>query len=563
MRQANKHEITMGYEAELHGDGTVKRRLIHRDTGSTQAKPQNIQRYPVAAANEWPQKPKLARQEKLSVSNESDFTPIRRPNRFSATVITAIVFVTFAWSIQSLYLSDKQTYKSIANKTAEDDITNLVPATVDNKSNVKHIAESILGDNDWSDDRIQLFLTSWNHLDETATHEILHSQWYELFTAKLKQKIMSQPGIQSNQSKANGTEFLLTLALVTGILNSENQSATAKTKYNKLLDEIAKEISKAEQKSKQASETAESEATLNARLKKQYYIPEPTLVAPAAEKPKLTAVSQARQVQISNADITATLHEYKKTYESGNIDAITRLFSVTPQNSKILNQHLNSLKSIFDNSDNRSINFYESNWNLNKDSASVTTKINTSIEFNHNKGTQYAVAKAKLYFQKTNNTVVITDFSILDRRVSVIPGNNKPLPVARTKKSEDNNKIPTTSELQDITSQLITSYESGDLQKFLSIMSNDIKTNDRTDIAGVKQDYQELFNTTAGRQMYLQNMKWTNESVGSKGTGDMKVIISGKDGDAIYTMTGKIQIVAQKINEKVLITHLYHIERAK
>ena len=554
----------MAYEAELHSDGSVKRRLNHRESIARRINQPHLQSFPTVAANQRLQSAKVSRDATLTVSNESNFRPIRRPNRFSTIVVTAIVLVIFAWSMQSLYLSEKQTYKSITNKAADDDITNLVPATLDNKSNVKQIAETILGDNDWNDNRIEAFLNSWNQLNESSTQEILHSQWYELFSAKLKQKIISQPGIGSNQNKANDSELLLTLALVTGILNSENQTAAAKTKYNKLLDEIAKEISQAEQKSKLATVTAESEATLNEQLKKQYsYVPEPIRAAPIAEKPKLTPVSQMQQVKISSTDITATLQEYKKMYESGNADALKRLFAAATPNSKSINQHLSSLKTIFKNSSNRSINFYESKWELNNDTASMTTKINSSIEFNRNKGTQYSVAKAKLNFHKENNTVVITDFSILDRRVSVIPGNNKPIPVKQPKNPKENNNIPTSTDLQNITSQLITSYESGDLQKFLSILSKDIKTNDRTNIAGVKQDYQELFSSTAGRQMYLQNMKWTNESVGAKGTGDMKVIISGKDGNAVYTMTGKIQIVAQKFNDKVLITHLYHIERAK
>ena len=95
------------------------------------------------------------------------------------------------------------------------------------------------------------------------------------------------------------------------------------------------------------------------------------------------------------------------------------------------------------------------------------------------------------------------------------------------------------------------------------MLSTEIKTNDRIDLSGVKEDYSELFSTTNDRQMFIQNLKWTNESIGAKGIGDLEVLIFSEDGNTVYSMEGKIQIVAQKIDNKVKITHLYHIEREK
>ena len=63
--------------------------------------------------------------------------------------------------------------------------------------------------------------------------------------------------------------------------------------------------------------------------------------------------------------------------------------------------------------------------------------------------------------------------------------------------------------------------------------------------------------------MFIQNLKWNNEKIGAKGTGDLEVVVLSDEGNPVYSMEGKIQIVAQKIDHDVKITHLYHIEREK
>jgi hypothetical protein len=192
----------------------------------------------------------------------------------------------------------------------------------------------------------------------------------------------------------------------------------------------------------------------------------------------------------------------------------------------------------------------------------VESKFNSSVEFKNGKGKQYTVAEVTMKLQKVNGKVTISRFNVLNRKVNVITNN-------RANISESSNNVddivhfPTAAELQDITTQLVTSYETGDLKHFVSLFSKEIKTNDRIDLAGVTKDYSELFSTTSDRQMFIQNLKWNNEKIGAKGTGDLEVVVLSDEGNPVYSMEGKIQIVAQKIDHDVKITHLYHIEREK
>ena len=187
------------------------------------------------------------------------------------------------------------------------------------------------------------------------------------------------------------------------------------------------------------------------------------------------------------------------------------------------------------------------------------------MEFLNGKGTQYTVARMKLFVMKQDNRLVISRVNILDRKVSVVTNDRQPLSSSNRMLTALSNKveIPTAAELQDVTTQLVTAYETGDLAHFISLFAQEIKTNDRIDLEGVKQDYAQLFASTDDRQMFIQNLKWSNETIGAKGTGDLEVIILSEEGKTVYSMEGKIQIVAQKIDNKVKITHLYHIERSK
>ncbi|WP_455366729.1 nuclear transport factor 2 family protein, partial [Kaarinaea lacus] len=114
-----------------------------------------------------------------------------------------------------------------------------------------------------------------------------------------------------------------------------------------------------------------------------------------------------------------------------------------------------------------------------------------------------------------------------------------------------------------LTTQLVTAYETGDIDRFTSLFSEDAKTNDRIALQGIRQDYAKLFTTTSDRQMFIQNLKWVDAEIGAKGFGDLEVVVLSPNSNNVYSMKGKIQIVAQLLDGKTKITHLYHIEHQK
>jgi hypothetical protein len=197
--------------------------------------------------------------------------------------------------------------------------------------------------------------------------------------------------------------------------------------------------------------------------------------------------------------------------------------------------------------------------------AIVTSPYRAVLELKNNKGTQNISADASIRIHSVGHSLRISSVHLVNSKVNVQTPDM--LSASLNKKSitdqSRNAKRPTPAQLQYITTQLITAYEAGDINKFSSLFAEDVKSNDRLDRAGLMKDYQQLFNTSSDRQMFIQNMHWQNEPIGAKGTGDLQVMVLSENGSDVYSMEGKIEIVAQRRNNKVLITHLYHIERQK
>ena len=116
---------------------------------------------------------------------------------------------------------------------------------------------------------------------------------------------------------------------------------------------------------------------------------------------------------------------------------------------------------------------------------------------------------------------------------------------------------PTAAQLQDMVTQFISAYEIGDLERFDSLFSINAKSNDHTNLATIKQEYQELFAATVDRQLFINDLNWSFVENKAKGVGKMHALIVSKD-DSVRVITGKIQFVAEKAGNKAIITHLYH-----
>lgn len=118
---------------------------------------------------------------------------------------------------------------------------------------------------------------------------------------------------------------------------------------------------------------------------------------------------------------------------------------------------------------------------------------------------------------------------------------------------------PTAAELQDIVVRFVKAYEGGELALFESIFASNAKTNEQSNLDGIKHDYSELFANTTDRQLFITSLDWVFEENLAKGVGELNALVLIKN-EGVRKIQGKIQFVAEKYDSKVRITHLYHYD---
>jgi len=485
--------------------------------------------------------------------------------RYTMYSTAFFVILGFSWSLLAILTPSTQ---SLIQDTALD------AAALDERTaselQLERIANLIIRDGNWTDTRIALFLREWNRSTSDAREIFKTKAWYQHFSYRLNNKFRQEQEIGAfvDQDNMSSTHPIMKLALALGIADPQINyvaSGTGEQQINELADEVAQELALVEQAKlaeQQEDSSNDSNISLNNLLKEKYA---ETSVSPDTKKQVVPAVSastdrnpEEEQTFISEADVTRVLEKYKTAYELGDMQKLTSLFGVNDPESgkKILAQLKNNYEFVFANSNKRNVKFNRVSWRIQGNNAIVDSDYQASIELKNDKGVQSVNAKARIELQQSNRDITINRLELIDSKVNVV---TPELNLVSVKKKPD---APTAAELQDVVTRLIGAYESGNIKLLTSLFAKDAKTNDRDGLKGIEDDYTKLFATTSERQMFVQGMEWSQDKNFAKGSGDLEAIIFAENGESVYTMKGKIQIVARRIDDKVLITHLYHIERS-
>jgi hypothetical protein len=542
-RTATAHESNAS-EAIVSIDGRIQRRIPNYETVVINISDSNETSAARKAINDdFANIPVLL--DSVAISNETSF--VRK--KHGTFILGTVVSITFLWSMYSLFFLQKAEIDSNSQPLP-------VSSTyeINHQQKLKQLSELVLQDNDWNNSRINSILEHWSNLETPEQTQLTESAWFQHFTFAISQQIKQQDMIAATVDRSLENDPLLQLAIAMGISKENGLSAetsASRGKYQALVDQIKNEIAAAESSAKTAQQTMESEATLNNLLREKF--------AASNQQP-----SSNSALPITDVEITALLESYKEAYESGNLNALSELFGVNTS-SDAENQLITNFENVINNTAKRYINFYEFTWQPDTDGLVISTKYNAMLEFTGKKGTQHIVATAKIIAAQKAKHMQIASFQVLDSQVSAvsntldIPSEDKSIPEIEPATIN----IPNAAQLQDLTTQLVTAYETGDIDHFASLFSSDAKTNDRLDLNGIREDYRQLFQSTTDRQMFIQNLQWTDASIGAKGIGDLEVIVLSNNTNTVYSMKGKIQLVVQRLDGKTLITHLYHIERPK
>jgi hypothetical protein len=497
--------------------------------------------------------------------------------RYAMYSTVIVVVLVFSWSLLTLLMPSST--KSFIHNEATDAVT--MEERASSELQLERIANLIIRDGEWNDTRIKLFLREWGKNTPSTREEFKTTAWYQHFSFRLKNKFHQEReiGAFADQDNLASTHSIMQLALALGIADPNiNYAAVGRDskQIDELAEEVTQELARLEETKLAGQQAAANKASVDYGASMNKYLKEELGVAsaptdvqspPGVAKPvsvvKQSEVIAATEPSISASDIDRVINKYVSAYELGDIQQMTALFGVDnpAQGNKILEQLKKNYELVFANSQKRSVSFQGINWRIQGPMAIVSSDYQANIELKDNKGVQSVEARARVELQLMNNELKIGHLELLDRQINVI---TPELRLAST--SNNNNKpkrpdAPTAAELQDIVTRLVGAYESGNIKTLTSLFAKDAKTNDRDGIKGIAEDYTQLFASTSERQMFIQGMEWSQDRNYAKGSGDLEATVFAQGGQSVYTMKGKIQIVAKRIDDKVLITHMYHIER--
>ena len=105
-----------------------------------------------------------------------------------------------------------------------------------------------------------------------------------------------------------------------------------------------------------------------------------------------------------------------------------------------------------------------------------------------------------------------------------------------------------------------TAYQAGDLDKLMDLYALNVRTNNQTNLAGVRGEYQSLFVGSTERSIKFSNLNWEREENYARGTGQYAVSVLRKGERAASEETGKITLQLENRSGKLQITRFYSSE---
>jgi len=477
-----------------------------------------------------------------------------------ACIIAAIAFLLYGNRLTTRYFMPQNAPTVVVQQNSNTNV----------EQELEKITSLIIQDREWNFSRINKLINYWKLLDTPERSRVADTVWYQHFVFVLQNKLMDlQNSAGFYEAKNTASENpLIGLATTMGIsvpVANPRQRDGASQRLEDIVHEVASELKKHE--AEQATRTTEGEnaggvndTILMARTKQE---PEHLAAKTARQGPLVGNNTRDTSLQSEEGATTVQLNQilqqYVYAYEQGNTSSLLHLFGERGEAED--DPYIRQLKSNFERqfaiSVKRRLALGVSHWTRKGEKIVGKGDYNAMLTLNDKSGTQSIKAKLNLEMQRIDNRLQIVNFQLLDRNVNVVT------PELSLSKSRANKNVrqPTASELQDMVTRFISAYEAGDLELLISLFAENAKTNDKNSLDDIVKDYTALFSSTSERQIFIQDLDWSYNNNRAKGNGKINTVVFANNDNKLQQLNGKIQIVAKKIDDKVLITHLYHILR--
>lgn len=106
----------------------------------------------------------------------------------------------------------------------------------------------------------------------------------------------------------------------------------------------------------------------------------------------------------------------------------------------------------------------------------------------------------------------------------------------------------------------VTSFEKGDINQFVNLFADDVKTEEGKNKADLRADYEELFDGSFKRKIRFKDASWREKNDGTIwGDVDFVLNIGNRIDGQIKHYSGSMRFYFKKSAKHLIITALFHV----
>ena len=401
----------------------------------------------------------------------------------------------------------------------------------------------------------QMALTS-SVTDEMADTEINNEQGKE--AEARRQRILAELRAQEEAAEAKEKARSEAEAIERARLDAKRKQAAAEAKARRA-EAAARSKQEARARAEAiATKQAQAEAKARAAARKASTVVAVAPVSQGANVSNTQTVAQTAGNQTSitkvvpvNAgdarisELNSLVSRLENTYAAGDLEAFLSLFAKTvhTNDQTDLAGIRGEYKDLFASTASRKISLTNIDWELNDNYSRGVGGYKVRVRNNGASSSAVLSGSITLQFERNNaGRLQITRFYFSDAE-----------PVAKV--ANKSGPLASINELNQVLEDFASAYRAGDINQFMALFGADAKTNDRSTLQGIRDDYVGLYASTQSRKIDFSAVQWQREGGISRGEGTYIVKVQPNGKGEIDVYRGKIQFTIGRYDDKLLLTY--------
>ncbi|MGD8595174.1 MAG: hypothetical protein PVF82_20270 [Gammaproteobacteria bacterium] len=418
------------------------------------------------------------------------------------------------------------------------------------KKDVKILAETLMREPIWDTLAVNEFITQWIMLSAQQKDKVKNTSWFAQFIEVYQKQITFE---LARQTEGGGTvdienrhRALMQLAISLNIVHKPP------TNLADLDKRLSSKVQRPKTKSKHSQQAKTSTVSKQRRTKSK---------PDSASKTIAKATPAVSRGEISGRDIVEVIDQYIAAFEKGSSRQMLTLFA----GDSMLKRPL-TLKTVraqytdlFKHSEERWVEFRGLTWDKQGRETRGKGKLRTSLRVSPGGDYKTVTTDVLIAMRKVDNVMRITDFKLDDNSIFALAHSLAQNNAVKNLSAKDRPKYPTQGELQDIVTQYVDSYQTGDIGGIMDLFASSTWTTDPSGLEELRRDYADLFESTSDRQVFISNIDWSFKNNKAMGTGDLVINLLSKQDHKITKKKGKVRLIVEKNRRKARISHLFQI----